>query len=107
MRADITDLVLRSGARPICGGSFLGACFTPGTSHGLTGKADEKRGIRPRYARSVGLPRKRWKCESVADSLSFVEAQLQILVKVRVDLRHGLRFVRHREIVDVTRNNRG
>ena len=35
MRADISDLVLLSGARPICGGSFLGACFTLGTSHGL------------------------------------------------------------------------
>jgi ABC-type antimicrobial peptide transport system permease subunit len=35
MRAQIIHLVLRSGAKPICGGLFLGVCLTLGASHGL------------------------------------------------------------------------
>jgi MacB-like periplasmic core domain/FtsX-like permease family len=35
MRAQIIHLVVRSGAKPICGGLFLGVCLTLGASHGL------------------------------------------------------------------------
>lgn len=35
MRGQIIHLVLRSGAKPICGGSLLGICLTLGASHGL------------------------------------------------------------------------
>lgn len=35
MRAQIIHLVLRSGARPICCGLFVGACLTLGASYGL------------------------------------------------------------------------
>src|SRR5215469_3045735 len=42
-----------------------------------------------------------WKVESVADSLGFIETHLQLLAKVRIEFRHGLRTVRHPEVVDV------
>lgn len=63
MRAQIIHLVLRSGARPICGGVLVGICLTSGCFP-RTGKADEECVFRLRYARSVGLPR----CVLVADS---------------------------------------
>jgi hypothetical protein len=44
---------------------------------------------------------RRWKRETESDSLSFIEAQLLFLVEMRVQFRHGLRLVRHPEIVDV------
>jgi hypothetical protein len=42
-----------------------------------------------------------WQIETEAHSLGLCQAQFKLLVKVRVELRHGLRFVRHPEVVEV------